>query len=201
MHTPNSIQPSRAALLKAVVTAVAAGSVILVVAVLPAEYGIDPLGTGNALGLLNLAGAEGATVAQPPIKPTEGGPVFVQTDEYRSDSREFTIAPYESVEYKYELAPGATMLYSWSASDEVTFDFHTEPEGKPVSESQTFERGTGTEGRGAYVAPYAGIHGWFWENNSANEVTVRLKASGFFSRAKLFPFNQKTPQTIDLPSP
>ena len=32
--------------------------IVLVVAVLPAEYGIDPLGTGRALGLTALAGTD-----------------------------------------------------------------------------------------------------------------------------------------------
>src|SRR6185503_18083296 len=45
-----------------IATALAAivAAIILVVAVLPAEYGIDPLGTGKALGLTALSGGSGA---------------------------------------------------------------------------------------------------------------------------------------------
>jgi len=190
--------PSGRTLVKATAAALLAAVVVLVTAVLPAEYGIDPVGTGRALGLLNLFGVDEATATPATIAPTAGGPVFSQADEYRADSREFTLGPYETVEYKYELNPGATMLYSWSASDDVDFDFHTEPAGKPASASETFEKGTTRSSHGAYVAPYAGIHGWFWENPTGENVVITLNASGFFSHAKLFPFNQKTPQDIDL---
>ena len=47
--------PSMAKILTATLIAAAVAVVILVVAVLPAEYGIDPLGTGKALGLMDLA--------------------------------------------------------------------------------------------------------------------------------------------------
>jgi len=47
--------PSARTLGKACATAVLAAAVILVVAVLPAEYGIDPLGTGRALGFSALS--------------------------------------------------------------------------------------------------------------------------------------------------
>ena len=190
--------PSGRTLLKATAAALLAAVVVLVTAVLPAEYGIDPVGTGRALGLLNLFGVDEGSGTPATIAPTEGGPVFSQTDAYRVDSHEFTLGPYETVEYKYELNPGATMLYSWSASDDEDFDFHTEPAGKPASASDTFEKGNARSSHGAYVAPYAGIHGWFWENPTGENVVITLNAAGFFSHAKLFPFNQKTPREIDL---
>ena len=49
--------PSKAALVKATGIALAVALVILFTAVLPAEYGIDPLKTGKALGLTQLAQA------------------------------------------------------------------------------------------------------------------------------------------------
>ncbi len=48
----------------ATVFAVVVAAVILVVAVLPAEYGIDPLGIGGALGLTQLAEEGGAAAPQ-----------------------------------------------------------------------------------------------------------------------------------------
>jgi hypothetical protein len=49
--------PSMAKIATATLIAAAVAAVILVVAVLPAEYGVDPLGTGKALGLTDLANA------------------------------------------------------------------------------------------------------------------------------------------------
>ena len=82
---------------------------MLVTAVLPAEYGLDPLGTGRALGLLNLFNA-----APPPIVAAEGGPVVAQAAGYRTDSRTITVPSLGSVEFskllleraKVAVAPG-----------------------------------------------------------------------------------------------
>ena len=33
---------------------------------------------------------------------------------------------------------------------------------------------------GTYVAPYDGVHGWFWENRGDEEVVVVLETQGYF---------------------
>jgi hypothetical protein len=35
-------------------------------------------------------------------------------------------------------------------------------------------------GAGTFVAPSTGIHGWFWENQSLEPVTIKLVSSGFY---------------------
>jgi hypothetical protein len=100
--------------------------------------------------------------------------------------REFTIGAYGTLEFKYQLAGGAAMLYEWKATQPVSFDFHTEREGNPDA-SDTFEKGEASEKRGAYIAPYAGIHGWYWKNNTDREVRITLTSTGFYPSAKLFP--------------
>jgi len=47
---------SRPRILKATAVALVVATALLFIAVLPAEYGIDPLGTGRMLGLTALAG-------------------------------------------------------------------------------------------------------------------------------------------------
>lgn len=198
---PAAPTPSGRALAKATGVALVAALLVLTGAVLPAEYGIDPLGTGRALGLLDLFAANEVAVAEAStpavVAPTEGGPVYPQFYEYRVDTRAFTIPPGAGMEFKYELDKGATMLYSWKASSFVEFDFHTEPEGKPKGTSDSFEKGTAAQKRGAYTAPYNGIHGWYWENKSDREVTVTLTSAGFYDEARLF--LPKTPaQVIEI---
>ena len=178
---PGSV-PSPRTLAKATAVALVVAAIVLVTIVLPAEYGIDPLGTGAATGLIGLSQAQ-----PPPIVADESGPVRPQPADYKIDTRQFTLQPFGGyVEYKYVLEPGATMLYTWSATGVVNFDFHTEPEGLPPSASDSFERGTASEGRGSYSAPYAGIHGWFWENDEEDVVTVTVTTAGFYSAAKEF---------------
>lgn len=182
---PSTPVPSGPALAKATAVALLVGGAVLVTTVLPAEYGVDPLGTGQALGLLDLYAAEIAAVAPAVILPTEGGPVFRQASLYRADSREFTVGAYGTLEFKYQLDRGAAMLYEWKATESVSFDFHTEREGNPDA-SDTFEKGDASEKRGAYIAPYAGIHGWYWKNNTERDVTITLTSTGFYSSAKVF---------------
>lgn len=164
--------------------AFATAVVLLVTVVLPAEYGVDPLGTGRALGLLALSSAAGTTA--PAVTPAAGGPVSPQPVDYRLDARQLTVPSLGSIEFKYQLAKGAAFMYSWRASAPVDFDFHTEPAGKSPEASETFERGEAAEKQGFYTAPYDGIHGWYWENLNDTDVTITLDAAGFFSEARLF---------------
>lgn len=185
--------PSGRALAKATLVALVVAAVVLVVAILPAEYGIDPLGAGRALGLSNFAAAEA-----PPetVAPAWDGPLSPQDDPFTTDTRTFTLPADGWVEFKYTLASGATMLYDWTASGPVEFDFHTEMAGKPPEAAESYEKGESTEHRGAYLAPYDGIHGWYWRNRSDQQVTVTLKATGFFSAAKLFHQDGTTEQFV-----
>jgi hypothetical protein len=183
---------SQTTLLRAAAIAFMVALLVLVAIVLPAEYGIDPLGTGRATGLINLAQA-----TAPPIVASASGPIRTQAADYKTDERQFTLEPYGGyVEYKYQLAAGATMLYRWTATGEVNFDMHTEPAGRPPSASESFERGATREGRGSYVAPYDGIHGWFFENTGEEPVTVTVTTVGFYTAAKEF---RDDGTTVDYP--
>ena len=175
--------PSPRAIVTATASAIAVAAVVLVVAVLPAEYGVDVTGAGRALGLLDLYAAEGAVTGS--LTPAPDGPVFDRSTGYNTDTRTFTVGAYGTLEFKYALDEGAAMLYRWTASDAVGFDFHTEPAVNPDA-SETFEKGEASTKQGAYVAPYRGIHGWYWKNNTDRDVTITLTSAGFYSSGKLF---------------
>jgi len=179
------VAPSGRGLAKSTAIAMLVAGVVLVSFVLPAEYGIDLLGIGRALGLTNLSGAANAKTADPARASTHG-PVFPQPSRYQMDTREFKLGPYEYIEFKYELATGASMLYDWKASAPVIFNLHTDPAGKPEDASESFEKGEAAEKQGAYVAPYDGLHGWYWENPGGGEITLHLSAIGFFRSAREF---------------
>ena len=179
---PSVAGPSRRSIAKASALAFGVATVVLVTAVLPAEYGIDPLGTGRASGLLDLYGA-----APTPVAPAEGGPVAPQRASYRVDARQLTVPSLGSVEFKYQLAKGESFVYSWRATAPLEFDFHTEPAGKPRETSETFERGEAAEKRGVYTAPYDGIHGWYWENLYDTDVVVTRKQQDSFQKGAFSP--------------
>jgi hypothetical protein len=169
---PTTDQASRKTILIAMAAALAGAVVILVLFVLPAEVGVDPLGTGRLFGLTGLA--------EPPGRAET---LTAQDQSLRSDAVAFDLAPFESVEYKYELAEGAAMAFSWSAPGPVYFDMHSEPEGAEEGFAETFATGTADHADGVYIAPFAGIHGWFWENRGGEPVTVALTTAGFYTGA------------------
>jgi hypothetical protein len=187
----------RRAIARAAAIACTVAAAVLLTAVLPAEFGVDPLGTGQRLGLLDLYNAR--TTAGPPIAPPAGGPLFPQPLRFRRDSRQLTVPSLGSIEFKYELPRGTSMTYSWRATAPVDFDFHTEVAGRPNA-SDTFERGEAVEGNGFYMAPYDGIHGWYWENLNDTDVTISLEAVGFFLEGRLFLPNEP-PRRIVIAGP
>jgi hypothetical protein len=192
MTTPAVQVPSRPSpRTLAVTTALAAlvAAIILVTIVLPAEYAIDPLGTGRALGLTRISAppAPAAEVAPagPALAPVPHGPTGVYAGAYKTDSVRFVLGPYDFVEYKYHLEQGATMLFAWQGSALVIHDFHGEPAGKPDA-AVSFEQKDRREAAGAFTAPFTGIHGWYWENPGAETVTITLTSAGFYSSAMEF---------------
>ena len=178
VSAPAPAPPSRAALLRSTIVALVVAAVLLVTVVLPAEYDIDPLGTGRALGLVVLSAPTAAAI------PVRSDGLIAHGASYRTDARTFDIEPGGFVEYKYRLEAGRGMVYSWTASDWVRSEMHSERDGAPAGTAEFFEVVERTLFRhGSYVAPFPGIHGWYWLNEGDEPLTVTLHAAGFFSEA------------------
>jgi hypothetical protein len=186
------VAPSARSLAKAVAFAMAGAALLLTAVVLPAEYGLDPLGTGKALGLSALRPST-EPVAPPPVgdtlAPAPNGPIGLYARPFSVDSREFVLGPYEYVEYKYHLAENAVMLFSWSATDGVIHDFHGDRDGAPADAAESFDTEPRQQADGTFTAPFAGIHGWYWENPGGDTIRVRLTTAGFYTAAHEFSYN------------
>ena len=178
--------------------AVAAGAallvagLVLVMFILPAEYGVDPLGTGARFGLVEL-GVTGQQVAalEAAAAAGEGAEqaaiIVAQDGEFVGEMVDFIVAPGEGMEYKYRLEEGEALLYSWTATGPVNYELHAEPDGGPRGYAQTYElRQATSEASGTLNAPFSGIHGWFWENLSDQEITVTLTTAGFYNLSHEF---------------
>jgi hypothetical protein len=180
--------PSKRAIAKATVVAAVIAAILLFVAILPAEYGYDPLHTGAALGLTALSKATGAKP-----DPSAGGPAGAYTPQpkiYKVDSEDFLLTPGQSVELKYHMQKGAVMVYSWKASAKLMFEFHGEPDQKPnpdYYDSYELDDKVGKDqAHGSFTAPSTGIHGWFWQNKTDQRVEMHLATAGFYDSAKMF---------------
>jgi len=163
---PQAVSPRK--ILLATGAALLVAILVLLVAVLPAEYGIDPLGAGKMLGLLALAQAR---------------PIVVQESEYRLDQIELELLPGEWVEYIYRFEQGDSMVFSWQATGPLSYNFHSQPDDAPRGYSESFDAGESSEAYGSYDAPYPGIHGWYWENLTAEEVILELNTAGYYGSA------------------
>ncbi len=170
-EAPQAGRTGRARILAATGLAILAAALALFGVVLPAEHRFDPLGTGKALGLLALS---------------QERPIAAQEREYRTDTSELVLLPDEWVEYKYGLEQGASMLFSWQATATVSYDFHSQPEGAAGRFAESFEARDADHAYGSYTAPFLGIHGWYWQNKTADTVTLRLDTAGFYTSAVEF---------------
>lgn len=190
--------------------AVVVAAVAMVFFILPAELGIDLTGFGEKTGLTGLAqsgsgtniylerGLKRKNVLFPldtAAKPDEATlratlaakSIAIPTGaKFVSDHWEYELLPYDSIEMKYKLAQGQPMIFAWHAPVPVHYDMHSVPDqgGNPATES--FAISDAPSQTGVYVAPFTGIHGWFWQNQTLNNVTVTIDATGAFAGAVIF---------------
>lgn len=200
------VAPKRELLRGTIIAAVVA-AFVLTFAVLPAEYGIDPTGAGQAMGLTKLhapaaapavplakAGAAASTPAAAPA--TAGSTVSAPGEQraltisskpavaYRADEMEITLPAGRGLEVKTRLAKGATLIYAWKTknAEKLNHDFHGEPVNAKEDEFESFILEDGvSESKGTLIAPFTGVHGWYWKNKTSAPVTVVLRASGFYT--------------------
>ena len=193
-------------IIKAVLFALVLGIVILVSAVLPAEYGIDPIGTGKLFGFSKLYVPEDApdglattTVKTFPLIKMEkagSGPEVkrpVEADnpapekQYaeREDTVEVIVPAVKGIEYKTYMLKGGKMKYEWKTNDGTVYlDFHGEVKQAKAVNDVYFESYTLAYSNnmvGTFYAPFEGKHGWFFRNNENKDIIVTLKLKGQYS--------------------
>jgi len=177
-------------LLAIAAAAFVAASAIFVLFVLPAEFHRDPTGFGKATGLDRLAGPEIVTVAAAPAGPNATTRYYETA--LRSDTIEIMLPPGDDkgeLEYKVKMRPGDTLTYSWNVTGDEAhpewfyYDFHGESRPNPPDAKATvmeYKQSTGLNSSGALVAPFEGVHGWYFQNQSDKPLVVHLKLSGFY---------------------
>lgn len=186
-----AISAPRRELLRGTLIAALVAAIVLTVAVLPAEYGIDPTGAGRAMGLTALktpaAAPAPASAGSTVSAPGEARQLTVSSrpaTAYRADEMAITLPAGKGLEVKTHLAKGATLIYAWKTGNDekVKHDFHGEPVNAKEDEFESYILDDqASESRGTLIAPFTGVHGWYWKNETSQPVTIALRASGFYT--------------------
>lgn len=199
---------SKRTIIKAVITALLTGGLVLVTAVLPAEYGIDPLGTGKIFGFSRLYVSKDSTVSSsvintisqqkfPLIKLEEAGsgPEIKKPAEadnpspskqypQREDSVQVTVKAGKGIEYKIKMLKYGEMKYEWTTDNgTLFFDFHGEvKEANSVKDKEVYyESYTVAYSNnmvGTFLSPFEGRHGWYFRNKGTKDIIVTLRLKG-----------------------
>lgn len=170
--------------------AAALALLILVGAVLPVEFGRDPLGLGRLAGLDKLASAAPVVPAATRAAPAQRS----ETQPFRTLELEFALQPggdfdgKDEVEYKVAMEPGQAILYRWEVVEPVgddafytDFHGHTVTPGKAPVSATSYREGMGAHDQGSLSAAFKGVHGWYFQNQSEQPVHVKLRVTGYFS--------------------
>jgi hypothetical protein len=185
--------PSASRLLKSTVIALVVAIVLLLVAVLPAEYGVDPTGVGRMLGLTQMgeikvslareAAAEDAAEAASAAE--EEAAATTPADSAWTHVTVVNLAPGEGKEVKLVMRKDARATFTWTAvGGPVNHDTHGDSTGAPNSYI-SYRKATGvTSDAGEVTAAMDGSHGWFWRNRGAAPVSVTLRTRGDYSELK-----------------
>ena len=201
--------PSSKQLIKSTFIALLTAAVLLVTTVLPAEYGIDPTGIGQVLGLkkmgeiktslakeaaqsTNQANAQPAAqvtaskLAEPQTAPIVSKPTNKTDAVEKSDELTFTLKPGETAEIKLDMSKDAKVTYQWVVSGgAVNFDGHGDPINPPKGFYHGYGKGKQSMGdKGTLIAAFDGKHGWFWRNRSTENSSIKLTTKGEYSAFK-----------------
>ncbi len=185
-HSDPQHGASKEQLLRATAGAAVVAAIVLVLAILPAEYGIDPTGVGRALGLTKMAGQDGGGAFGGRVLSAQESAALADTVSktdvaMRTDSLSVTLQPSEGVEVKVRMREVERMVFEWvSEGGPVNFDMHGEKPDAGDEFTSYWAEMQKESAAGVFVAPMDGTHGWFWRNRGEGPVTVTVRASGFF---------------------
>jgi len=201
----NTELPSTRQLIKSTVMASIAAGIILVIAVMPAEYGIDPTGMGKVLGLQKMGEIKVSLAAEAMADKAKNvtskaiatsetividkAPEQVVSSEnitpILNHEMQITLAPNEGTEIKVTMQKGKKVSYTWwTSGGRANFDVHGDSKKLGID---YHSYGKGSEQRvdnRNIVAFFDGNHGWFWRNRTSEVMTVTLQTNGEYTKIK-----------------
>ncbi|KYG74067.1 MULTISPECIES: hypothetical protein [Roseivirga] len=194
-------------LIRAIILSAAIGALVLIVAVMPAEYGLDPTGAGKLIGFDKLyvsdKNSEDIVFSTnretlPVVKLEKVGsgknipipeevnlPAPAEKLPFRKDEITISIPPKKGIEYKFDMVKHGKIKYEWLTNDGLVYiDFHGEVK-QQVKPQQTYYEsytlGYSNNMAGSLLAPFEGPHGWYFRNDTDKNVEVTIRLEGEYS--------------------
>ncbi|WP_221800340.1 hypothetical protein [Oceanobacter mangrovi] len=171
---------------KQLLAALLVAMILLVGVVLPAEFGIDPSGIGQQLGLTQM---RPLTTAMPPAAADEqagkrqgsvNGLVWFADDQPQQQQFNLSLASGQGLELKVVMLAGQQLLFAWQASGFLYVDMHADQPGAAADDFISYREQQTTSSQGALKAGFGGNHGWYWKNNGTETVTLTLSLNGYY---------------------
>ncbi len=178
-------QPSIKSLILSCLFSILLAIVLLVLAVLPAEFNIDPTGLGKAMGLTVLSQSNDSTLVPTAIICPEIEAITNDSVKQKAKSSQWqdsvliTVPADKGLEYKFHLIKGENLEFVWNTDGAALyFDFHGEPAGDKTGYFKSFKESTQNQSSGTLTVPFTGSHGWYWKNSSNKAVIINLQTRG-----------------------
>ena len=105
---------------------------------------------------------------------------------YREDTLSVTIDPGPGLEVNLGMKSGAAVVYSWNVMSPtgaaITSEFHGHTERQPGQSGTLmfYRKAAGSSESGSLVAPFDGVHAWYFRNDTTAPIVIRMTISGFY---------------------
>ncbi len=215
MKNINSTGKTTFSSLLAVIISIVAALFILMVFILPAEFGKDITGLGAKFGVNNMSTddvAEDAVIATDNSNNTapnklanvvdlSNDPDKIESPEHvlfdipvQFMQTEVILEPFAQGEFKFDLETGNQINYTWSVDGGglVYTDLHGhtpgasgDPEDEILVNYLDSQQDNSLSGQ--FVTPFGGDHGWFFLNLEDREVVIKIQASGHWDGYEFIP--------------
>jgi hypothetical protein len=139
--------------------------------------------------LIGLAGC--ATESAPPGDwidvPLAPATYFEHATTFQEGVYQIPVPANSDLEHKISMNEGDIVVYSWEVAmanpELLTAEFHghTERVGDAPGTVMFYKIHTGGKESGSLKAPFTGIHGWYLNNESSQDIVVELKVAGFYN--------------------
>ena len=107
---------------------------------------------------------------------------------YRTDQIEIPVPAKSDLEYMLEMKQGSSVSYEWRSTDIsnpelllAEFHGHTVRDSEAPGNVMFFKQGRGETSNGYLVAPFDGVHGWYFSNETDSDINISLSLSGFYT--------------------